>query len=568
MVVHDLTARAAAARMLQACGRWLCGASIALVLVAGHAAAADDWLDDMPSVPTVVDVVRQSVDQQIRQYPQIAADPDFLPMRLIGTFVLLRWVMEFQIETQGSLSPERMKRMHGIANDYMQAEFAIGLGTARRNGMVKNQCQKDGPNRADFKQFPSAEACHRYVTQKIISNVYASFNWRNEIFPRIFCDRAKVYLELMQKNILTLPAPTRSPAVVGQMPDGTAMLGMRFCDAYGGDANGNGLCEDWEKRLGDRDATAVAALTCGPIIMDKVRMAPGKGLAVTLAKNSGKLGATASFRVSRSSQPKIDADAQQVWAGDAQIQSGTTSEAPMQVVLAQDAKLTPDQSRPYLLVEVTSGAAAAPVHCEQPIKNEDGRNRVPRSNGLHGGYDSIDDAMLRDDVTLIALQLMGAGFNTAETGFLVIRDARVRPGGKGAYYTTPALRSSSEPTVGRPTFLAVDYGRSFGDAFRTSCENIEDFGVVSIVHTHPDKSDVVEDNFSIPDFEILFDYRARGAALEKMFMISARDCRVRMFTPLPSDRTVDGVIDALNPYLERVKILPIGLSPIPPLCRS
>ncbi len=30
------------------------------------------------------------------------------------------------METQGSLSPERMKRMHGIANDYMQAEFAIG----------------------------------------------------------------------------------------------------------------------------------------------------------------------------------------------------------------------------------------------------------------------------------------------------------------------------------------------------------------------------------------------------------------------------------------------------------
>ncbi len=77
MAVHDLNAGAAAARILQACQRWLCGASVALVLVAGHAVAADDWLDDMPSVPTVVDVVRQTVDKQINQYPQIATDPEF-----------------------------------------------------------------------------------------------------------------------------------------------------------------------------------------------------------------------------------------------------------------------------------------------------------------------------------------------------------------------------------------------------------------------------------------------------------------------------------------------------------
>ena len=146
-------------------------------------------------------------------------------MQLIGTFVLMRWIMEFQLETLGEMTPQRMQRMRTIANDYMQAEYAIGQGTERRNGYIRNECQKNGPNRADFKTFASADACHRYLTQKIISGVYASYAYGNAIFPSIFCDRAKVYLELMQNNILTLPAPIRSPAVLGMMPDRSARAG-------------------------------------------------------------------------------------------------------------------------------------------------------------------------------------------------------------------------------------------------------------------------------------------------------------------------------------------------------
>ena len=538
--------------------RRLRGTSIAfaLMLAVGPAVAADDWLDDMPSVPTVVEVVRYSVDEQIHRYPQLAADPDFLPMRLIGTFVLLRWVMEFEIETQGPLSAERMNRMRGIANEYMQAEYAIGLGTARRNGLVKNQCQKDGPNRADFKTFASAEACHRYVTQKIISNVYSSFDWRNAVFPLIFCDRAKVYLDLMQKNILTLPAPVRSPAVVGEMPDRSAPVGPRFCDPYGGDANGNGMCEDWERQ----SATPTTAFRssgegCKVIGLTQVRVAQGGGLKVSIDPKTTTPGASVRFRVVRATSAKGDGNAQPIWEGEARMESGVDPAAPLHAIVAQGEKLIPDQDRAFLLVDVVSVRSSGPVHCEQPVPIWAPRHFAPTPSGLHGPYGegSADAAKRGTDggviapgrgadlavnaTGLLALKLTG----TNEAGFLILEDTRA----PGRYYATPPVTASppSNPAA-NATVTNGDYGSSLRRAFAGSCEETTNFKIAAWVHTHPTQYGGVvwfNDNFSMEDFNFAVDLRRYpevkfasdlriGSAFEGSYIVVARDRCIRSFT--------------------------------------
>jgi hypothetical protein len=536
---------------------WLAGILAMLPLVS-H--AQSDWIDEFPPVTTVALAAYEELKATSeRGNPSSTQDDDAIAVNLAGTFVVLRQIMFLKYNEEPPMSREREDKLRKLVAAYEEAELTIGSGAPCRQGYITRE-PPSGMGCAD------AECYQRWFLLHLNSSSSRA-SYRERVLKRLFAPgRAQELNDLRQRHATRIPY-FDSPAVTLRVEPELAGLAPAGCTAYGGDTNQNGLCNDWEKPFG-RGTAVAAASACTQLAMDEVRMAPGSGLVVTLAKNSGTPGATASFRVWRSSKPALGGDAQRIWAGEATIQPGTKPGAPLQVLLAQGADLERDQKRRYLLVEATSDSGAAPVHCEQPLKNELGRHRVPGPNGLHGGYDSIEDALRLDDVTLIALQLMGAGFDTAETGFLVIRDARIRPGGKGAYYTTSAVRSSAEPSVyGRPIFLGPDYGRSLDEAFRTSCENMDDFAVVATVHTHPDKFDVVEDNFSIPDFEILFEMRAKGVAIEKMFMLSARDCRVRMFTPLPSDRLVYGVIDALNPYLERVKILPIGLSPIPPLCR-
>jgi hypothetical protein len=483
------------------CGLWI---ALALMVPSGQARAAEDWLDDMPSVPTVVEAVRRWTDQQIGQSPQLASDADFFPLRLMGTLVLMRWVIEFQIETQGELSPERMERARKITHDYMQAEYAIGLGTARRGGRVVNECQKDGPNRADFRTFPSADACHRFVTQKRISFIYASFDWRNAIFPELFCDRAKAYLKLMQENILTLPAPIRSPAVLGEMPDGSTLLGPRYCTAYGGDADGNGLCQDWERPRGERVAAAGGGSACAAIVLDKARLARDKGLVVTLANNGVKPGAKASFRVSRASGPTLDASVDPIWTGDANVAAGATPDAPPQVILGPGESFRldpsapdPDKSKPWLIVEVTSGGTSAPVSCGRPLPIA-ALSDAPTHQGigLFGPYSNIAQAIFWAGYK--ALVLTG---KPGESGFVVLR--RDAAADSLVYYaTTPAPATVAVSAGGQPLFLPGDYRASILGGFKQSCEEPEHFTLSGLVHTHPSVMLQVpsNDNFSMQDF--------------------------------------------------------------------
>lgn len=252
--------------ILRRLGRW--GAVLALwcSLANGASAAEKDWLDEMPSVPAVVQAVREQVELVRQKNPALAKDEDFLAEDIVGTFVLLRWVMDFQSAKEWHMSDRRRERMRKIAMDYMQVELAIGLGVGKRKGHIKDNCDhKDSYlNRLGQKMHATPVECYQHRFHVDLSNVYPSFDHRNAIFPLLFCDRARYYLDLVRERILKAPSPNPKSAETLSLPDGVRPLGPAVCTHHGyeSDSNGNGLCDDWEKPL-PKMALATAAARPG-----------------------------------------------------------------------------------------------------------------------------------------------------------------------------------------------------------------------------------------------------------------------------------------------------------------
>jgi hypothetical protein len=257
------------------------------------------------------------------------------------------------------------------------------------------------------------------------------------------------------------------------------------CRIYGGDANGNGLCDAWERPP-------------PPIALEKVRMARGGGLRVTLAKGSVAPAPPVCFRVLRAENPVIDASAKEIWplgeSGSAAIVADA-SDATLHAIVAQGVDLTAEQAQPYLLVEVTAGGTTMPLHCEQPSLSWRQRQRNPKPSGLHGPYRSADAAVL--STAPLAMELTARN----EAAYIVLRDARGP--GDWFYATPPVVAKPPRNDAAGATVTNGDYGSSLRNAFDGSCEEPSSFEIASWVHTHPTQAGgliSMNDNFSMLDF--------------------------------------------------------------------
>lgn len=178
-------------------------------------------------------------------------------------------------------------------------------------------------------------------------------------------------------------------------------------------------------------------------------------------------------------------------------------------------------------------AVAPPTtaRCLQPSTTWTSSEISTQPKGLHGPYGTLNDAMRLDSGGGLALQLTASG--KSEYGYLILRDQRLASGG---YYSTPPVRSSQDPnTVGRPVVTGEDFMASWKKAFENSCADIDQFGLVATVHTHPDMPSP-SNNFSADDFNQAITEKKRGPAFEKIFMISAIDRKVRVFEPRATDK--------------------------------
>jgi hypothetical protein len=221
-------------------------------------ALAADWLDEMPAVPVVVQAVREQLEVNRLNpgaYP-VGGDADGLASTIMGTLVLLRWFMEFESRgewfSEWFMSParraERHARMEAIALEYMQVELALGLGVRKHRGSIKTGC--DRPDTPQHRKLYVGEECYRRALW-VAGGVYSSYEYRQSIFPRLFCKSGQANHERFHKNFTGSGSNfvLESPGVTLQLPGGQKPLGGAVCKPYGGDANGNGLCDAWEKPL-------------------------------------------------------------------------------------------------------------------------------------------------------------------------------------------------------------------------------------------------------------------------------------------------------------------------------
>lgn len=248
----------------------LCFVVLIGVLRPGPAIAAD-WLDEMPTVPVVVQAVREQLEVN-RLNPgahpaYVDGDSDGLAATITGTLVLLRWFMEFESRGEWFMLParraERRARMEAIALDYMQFELAMGLGVEKHQGSIKTYC--DRPDTYPHRKLYAGVECYRHAF-KIPVNIYSSYAYRQSIFPRLFCKSGQAYHERFHKNFIGSGSNfiVTSAGVTRQLPGGQKPLGAALCKPYGDDANGNGLCDAWEKSVNAASASTTPAVSaCG-----------------------------------------------------------------------------------------------------------------------------------------------------------------------------------------------------------------------------------------------------------------------------------------------------------------
>ncbi len=507
------------------------------------ARAADDWIDELPTVTVVAHAVADQLKIDTADWRfdvrgiALKDDDDLFAVYMVGTLVMLRQIILYKYQEEKSLSPEREAKLRCAVATYLEAELLIGQMVGKRRGYLTT-AQKCG----------DMECYRRWFKLGVHGVGGASF--RRRILPRLFPrneDRAAELDRLAQFNAARAPYMP-SPALTREMEPEVAGLAPAGCSVYGGDGNRNGLCDDWENPEGSS-----IAFSCG-IVLEKVRMAANGGLWVTLAKGPITPGASAKFRVLRGENPAIDARAIEVWPRDGPGEAvilATEAEATLHAIVAKGADLTPDPKHPYLLVEITSSRASAPVHCEQPLKTWLMRQLKGIPSGLHGPYDTADLAV--QPAGQVALAMTTTNF---ENGFVILRNRGIA---KGGYYTTAPTRSG---TAGdKPVFQREDYWNSIATTFAASCEESSSFVLAATVHTHPEcrllnfpyscinMPGASNDNFSMMDFNhaiglisaptVSFGSRPEQVLdqqVEMIYMISAENRCIQKFEPKPDDK--------------------------------
>ena len=511
----------------------LCFVALVGALRAGPAPAAD-WLDEMPAVPVVVQAVREQLELNRLNpgaYPAyVGGDADGLASTITGTLVLLRWFMEFESRGEWFMLParraERRARMEAIALDYMQVELALGLGVEKHRGRIKTGCDRKDTNlnRLGGKMYPGAE-CYRVKFRNEVSSIYAAYVYRQSIFPRLFCKSGQAYHERFHKNFTGSGSNfiVTSAGVTRQLPGGQKPLGAALCKPYGGDANGNGLCDEWEKPL----LASSGSATCGApppppppqIELTGLKVLDANRVRVEFTRTGAGGIPSVEFKLARIYRDSGHDISIQVTVESRQSALATTNGAstmPEAVTLrtVDNASLKPDPSHPWLVVRALSGGVqlGPTTKCKQPVP-------VPpyeqleldfdndRTTGLYGPYKTLHEAAKAAEPT--ARELVEAKSNSWWYPFREVTGYIVRLGLTEQYYITqfvlgPESRgeSRSKPWVGDPHWQL-----SLNRSFRNSCERREEFHPVAIFHSHPTYS--CEDNnfFSEDDWKTAYNHR-------------------------------------------------------------
>ena len=524
--------------------------ALLLALMAPLSALADDeWIDRFPGVTEVAQAAFDEigVTAEKQKNPGLTTDDDAIAVNLAGTFVALRQILALEHDAGPRLSSDGEARFVALVASYQQAELTIGQGWSGRHGYI-TRAAPTGMGCAD-------EECYRRWFLMHLNASSGRAEYRHRLLERLFAcgTLAKELDDLRQAHASSMPY-FPSPAVTLSVDPQAAALSPSGCSAYGGDANQNGLCDDWEL-VPEPTATGApgkrrSAVGC-EIALERVRYASGGGLEVSITPGTAKAGSTVRFRVVRSEFPAIAMDsAVNAQDFDALIESDEAGDAAAHLHAILGAGWTlpdPNTAHPikdppkrFWIVDAVSVPSRGQVRCEQPLERWL-QSQLNPAQGLHGPFRDAHAALTHDPSAEIAWRMTG----TAEVGYLIVR--REPNTGGDVYFTTPPQPSSmTGRTVLQPTVQPEDYYASYTKAFDHSCENDARFAVASLVHTHPVPLWYELDppfDFSMDDFNqagqlyapqvISFGPGTLKVALETIAMIDRRDRCYRTFKPAP-----------------------------------
>ncbi len=262
-------------------------ALIACILLA-HATAHANWLDEMPSVDDVARAVREQNRADAASFRasgglrsvnglnpgprRVAADDqDWYAARLAGTLRMLRWFMMFEaLRETNSPSPSSWRplsrprestlaRAEQIAATYRRMELALAQGVGKRPSYNKRLCDGENSflNRLGKKMYTPQE-CYQVVFERD-ADLEHIFNYREAMFPRLFCEQGQYYHERYQQYFTdgmsgstglwdrphnyVFKRIDRWPAIVGSVDS------AEICAERDRDKDGDGICDAWEAAL-------------------------------------------------------------------------------------------------------------------------------------------------------------------------------------------------------------------------------------------------------------------------------------------------------------------------------
>jgi hypothetical protein len=219
-------------------------------------AHAEDWLDDMPPVERVA----------LAAYRDGAMTQDAHATHIATILILLRQAMSYRAATEPDMSAQRRAKLQMLDATYQRVELAIGEGLGKRlGGLSAAQLQQYYESRRHEQCAPAA--CVDYWLRSQLE-WWGAAKLRDQVLPMLMpCKRAQELTALVAQHAMAAPLVPETPALTRALTDTAKAAGNSMpakpCDpSIGSDVDGDGLCFDWEARLGDPKLMATVTSSC------------------------------------------------------------------------------------------------------------------------------------------------------------------------------------------------------------------------------------------------------------------------------------------------------------------
>jgi hypothetical protein len=332
-------------------GRRFARSSMVVLLVTALAplgaaaqSAERDWIDAFPSVTEVAEAAFEELEVTAVRNPSVdmTRDDDSIAVNLAATYVMLRQILLLKRGTERVISPARTAKLNRLVAAYQEAELTIGRGAAGRRGYITAR----PPLGLDCRDI----ACYQRWFELHLNANSGRAEYRRRLLRRLFpCGGLAAELDDLRQRSATRMPFTPSPSVTMNVERSVAGLAPAGCAAYGGDANRNGLCDDWEagfSRARTRGPGAPEA--CGTLTLVKATTSDARGIDVEYTVDADWQPQDLRFLVYRSARRQLDGSkplAETTLAIPAR--SGT---APRALRVVDDVELAPDTNKPYVIV--------------------------------------------------------------------------------------------------------------------------------------------------------------------------------------------------------------------------